>query len=54
MLDGEQAFQALEIKVRELGLHTIALHVFGHNHAARAMYEKLGYITTNVQMLKTV
>ncbi len=34
---GEQAFQALETKVRELGLHTIALHVFGHNHPARAM-----------------
>ena len=51
---GEQAFQALETKVRELGLHTIALHVFGHNHAARAMYEKLGYVTTNVQMLKTL
>ena len=51
---GEQAFQALETKVRELGLHTIALHVFGHNHPARAMYEKLGYVTTNVQMMKTI
>ena len=51
---GEQAFQALETKVRELGLHTISLHVFGHNLPARAMYEKLGYVTTNVQMMKTI
>jgi len=51
---GEQAFQALETKVRALGLKNISLHVFGHNHAARAMYEKLGYVTTNVMMSKSL
>ncbi|HLX41082.1 MAG TPA: GNAT family N-acetyltransferase [Ktedonobacteraceae bacterium] len=51
---GEQAFLALETKVRELGLKKIGLHVFGHNHAARAMYEKLGYVVTNVQMSKSL
>ena len=51
---GEQAFLAMETKVRELGLKKIGLHVFGHNHAARAMYEKLGYIITNVQMSKSL
>lgn len=51
---GEQAFQALETKVRALGLKKISLHVFGHNHAARAMYEKLGYVTTNVMMSKSL
>lgn len=51
---GSQAMQALEEKVRELGLSTISLHVFGHNHTARAMYEKLGYVTTNVMMSKLV
>jgi len=51
---GEQAFRTLEEKVRQLGLQTISLHVFGHNQAARAMYEKLGYVTTNVQMSKTI
>ena len=51
---GEQAFQALETKVRALGLKRIGLHVFGHNHAARAMYEKLGYVVTNVQMSKSL
>lgn len=49
-----QAFVALEEKVRELGLNTISLHVFGHNHAARAMYQKLGFIETNVMMSKTL
>ncbi len=47
-----QAMQALETKVQELGLHRIGLHVFGHNQGARELYEKLGYITTNIQMAK--
>lgn len=51
---GEQAFRALEEKVHELGIETISLHVFGHNYAARAMYEKLGYIPTNITMSKTL
>jgi ribosomal protein S18 acetylase RimI-like enzyme len=50
----EQAFKAMEARVRELGLNTISLHVFGHNHAARALYEKLGYIPTNLIMSKTL
>ena len=48
----EQAFLALEEKVRALGLDAISLHVFGHNHAARALYEKLGYVPTNIMMSK--
>ena len=51
---GTQALRALEAKVRELGLSTISLHVFAHNRAARAMYEKLGYVVTDVMMSKTV
>ena len=47
-----QALAALEEKVRALGLDTIGLHVFGHNHAARALYEKAGYEVTNVNMAK--
>jgi RimJ/RimL family protein N-acetyltransferase len=49
---GEQAFLALEEKVRALGCDTIGLHVFGHNYAARALYEKLGYVPINIMMLK--
>ena len=46
------AFAALEEKVRALGMSTIALHVFGHNAGARALYGKLGYETTNISMSK--
>jgi RimJ/RimL family protein N-acetyltransferase len=49
-----QTFMVLEDKVRQLGLDTISLHVFGHNHAARALYQKLGYTETNVMMAKTL
>jgi ribosomal protein S18 acetylase RimI-like enzyme len=48
----EQALLKLEEEVRRLGLEAIRLHVFGHNSAARPLYEKLGYLPTNIQMLK--
>jgi RimJ/RimL family protein N-acetyltransferase len=51
---GKQALRAIEAKAYELGLKTVALHIFGHNHAARAMYEKLGYVTTNLTMVKAL
>lgn len=49
---GEQALRAAEERAKALGLDTIALHVFGHNQAARALYEKLGYAITNINMAK--
>ena len=49
---GTQALLALEEKVKTLGLDTIGLHVFGFNHAARALYEKMGYEITNINMAK--
>jgi ribosomal protein S18 acetylase RimI-like enzyme len=49
---GRQALGALEEKVRELGFDEIRLHVFGHNHPARALYEKMGYVATNITMAK--
>lgn len=49
-----QAIQALEEEARRLGLSAIGLHVFGHNHAARALYEKLNFEVTNVIMRKSV
>jgi ribosomal protein S18 acetylase RimI-like enzyme len=51
---GTEALRALEAKVRELRLAMIELHVFGHNDAARAMYEKLGYQVTDLRMSKTL
>jgi len=47
---GSQALLAVEEKVRELGLDTVSLHVFGHNIGARALYEKMGYEITNINM----
>jgi ribosomal protein S18 acetylase RimI-like enzyme len=49
-----QAFQALETLVRGMGITAISLHVFGHNTAARALYEKLGFEATNVLMTKHI
>jgi RimJ/RimL family protein N-acetyltransferase len=48
------AFRALEAEARWLGLASIGLHVFGDNHAARALYQKLGYVETNVNMRKLI
>ena len=47
-----QALAELEIVAREKGVEKIGLHVFGHNHGARALYQKMGYIETNVNMAK--
>jgi len=49
---GAEALKALEEKVKALGLDTIGLHVFAHNTAARALYEKAGYAVTNINMAK--
>ncbi len=48
------AFAAMEKKALELGLSGVALHVFGHNPQAHALYVKLGYITTNINMFKAL
>ena len=51
---GTQAMRAVEQEVRALGIDRIALHVFGHNHPARALYEKVGYEETNLHMAKNL
>lgn len=48
------AFLALEIEVRARGLSGIALHVFGHNLAAQALYARLGFQPTDINMYKPV
>lgn len=47
-----RAFMALEDDVRRRGLAGIALHVFGHNAGARALYARLGFEPTNISMFK--
>ena len=49
-----RAFRALEVEIRAMGLSGIALHVFGHNGSAHALYIKLGYQTTNINMYKSI
>ena len=48
----QRAFAALEPMVRDLGIASIGLHVFGHNPTAQALYTKLGYAVTGVNMVK--
>ena len=47
-----RALQALETEASSLGLAGIALHVFGHNAGARALYTKLGFEPININMHK--
>ena len=48
----ESAMRKLEGEARRMGAESIRLHVFGHNTAARPLYEKLGYVATNINMAK--
>ena len=49
-----RAFLALEDEVQRLCLSGIALHVFGHNTSAQALYAKLGFEPTNISLFKSV
>lgn len=49
---GKQAMLALEEIAKELGLETIALHVFAYNTVAMKLYDKLGYKVTSQNMTK--
>lgn len=51
---GKSIMLLLEEKARELGLKSLALHVFGSNHVARKLYETVGYEITNINMSKTI
>ncbi|WP_312098258.1 GNAT family N-acetyltransferase [Niallia sp.] len=50
----KEALKQIENVGQKLGMKKIGLHVFGHNKAARGLYEKLGYETTNVLMEKEI
>jgi ribosomal protein S18 acetylase RimI-like enzyme len=47
-----RAFEALEPMIRALGISSVGLHVFGHNPGAQALYARLGYNVTGVNMVK--
>ena len=46
------AFVELENVARERGLHHLSLHVFGHNHGARRLYEAIGFEPTSLTLRK--
>jgi ribosomal protein S18 acetylase RimI-like enzyme len=48
------AFLELERVSRAVGQRFVALHVFGHNLAARRLYEELGFTPTNITMRKNL
>lgn len=51
---GNLAMAAVEKHVQEMGIFKISLNVFGYNHGARALYEKIGYQITGIGMTKTL
>ena len=49
---GKKAMTMVEDEARNKGYKRLSLHVFGHNKAARALYEKRGFETLSMQMSK--
>jgi RimJ/RimL family protein N-acetyltransferase len=49
-----RTLELVEDRARELGARSVELHVFGHNHGARALYEKMNYNETSITMAKQV
>jgi ribosomal protein S18 acetylase RimI-like enzyme len=49
---GRAIMTAGEEYAREQGASAIALNVFAQNEVARSLYDKLGYLVTNVNMQK--
>jgi len=49
-----RTLELVEDRAKELGARSVRLHVFGHNHGAQALYEKLGYNTTSITMAKPI
>lgn len=49
-----QALDCLTDMALELGARKLELHVFAHNQAARALYEKAGFRTASFYMVKEV
>lgn len=49
---GGQSMSAIEQQAKVLGAQAVDLHVFGHNVAARSLYEKCGYRYTGMHMTK--
>lgn len=51
---GKKVMESIEELIQEMGIDTVSLNVFGYNHAARKLYEKMGYQITGMGMTKTI
>lgn len=51
---GTAAVSYFESEARHLGKKRTSLHVFGHNHRARKLYERLGYGSVSITMQKNL
>lgn len=51
---GRRLMEAVVADARARGMAAIALHVFGHNTGARALYEQAGFEVTSVNMKLTL
>lgn len=49
---GKQALAAMDEKLKSMGAQSVALHVFGDNVSAQALYKKMGFEVTNMHMMK--
>ena len=51
---GKKVMERIEKLIQEMDIDTVSLNVFGYNHAARKLYEKMGYQITGIGMTKTL
>jgi GNAT superfamily N-acetyltransferase len=51
---GAQTLKLLEEGAEGLGANRVDLHVFGHNHEARKLYEASGHEVTALTMTRTL
>jgi GNAT superfamily N-acetyltransferase len=51
---GRAFMLAAEKECRDRGVVSIGLHVFGHNIAARTLYEQMGFHITGISMSRTL
>ncbi|QGM30583.1 GNAT family N-acetyltransferase [Bacillus sp. N3536] len=47
-----KAIEELQERVKELGMNSIGLSLFGNNKNAQRLYEKMGYTTSSISMYK--
>ncbi|MFK4568251.1 GNAT family N-acetyltransferase [Enterococcus sp. UD-01] len=51
---GKQALLEIEKWAAEQGLAELGLHVFAHNQTAYGLYKKMGYLETDITMVRKI